>query len=208
MLRRRHGRQVAHQRRRPPRALVEAVLGVLAANLGVLAGWTQSTTLRVVVGGAFLLVTIAAVVVHQRLKPVVPRSLPSKDNIPFFRGRAEELSELERRRQARAHPGSPAASGPLLLAIHGRPGVGKTALAQQFALRIEHDYPDGLLYQNMGTGGYPKPPRDVLHSLLLELNWSEEEMRGRSAAELGGIFRAITADKRVLILLEDRKSVV
>jgi hypothetical protein len=207
MLRRRQGRQAGHQRRRPPRALVDAALGVLAANLGVLAGWTQSTPLRVVVGGAFLLVTIAGVIVHQRLKPTVPTSLPAKGNIPFFKGRNKELSELERRHnQAQAKAGSPVASGPLLLAIHGRPGVGKTALAQQFALKIADDYPDGLLYQNMGTGGDPKPPRDILHSLLLELQWPEEEMRGRSAAELGGIFRAITADKRVLMVLDAARS--
>ena len=186
---------------------MDAALGVLAANLGVLAGWMQSTLLRTVVGVAFFLVTTAGVVAHLRLRPRVPSSLPSKGNIPFFKGRTRELDELDKRyQQGRARAASPVASGPLLLAIHGRPGVGKTALAQQFALRIARHYPDGLLYQNMGTAGGPKPPRDILHSLLLELQWPEEEMTGRSAAELGGIFRAKTADKRMLIVLDAARS--
>ncbi len=194
------------QRRRVSRGLVDAVAGLLAANLGVLAGWTQSTPLRLVIGTAFFLVTAAGLVAHLRLRPRIPVSLPSSGNIPFFRGRSAELEELEKRHQGRAAATAPSASGPLLLAIHGRPGVGKTALAQQFALRIADHYPDGLLYQNMGTGGGPKPPRDVLYSLLLELQWPEEKMRGKSAAELGGVFRALTADKRMLIVLDAARS--
>ena len=184
------------------------MLGAIAANLAIYAGWSQSTTLRVLAAGAFLLVTVAGVVVHVGLRPGVQSSFPSKEDIPFFRGRARELNELlERHRQLLSNPfASRRASGPLMLAIHGRPGVGKTALAQQLALRLRDSYPDGLLYENLGTGGGPRPPRDILHSLLRELNWPEEEMRGMDAAELGGVFRARTADKRMLVLLDAARS--
>src|SRR5260370_33426218 len=113
----RRSRQVTGKRRPPSRALVDAALGVLAANLGVLAGWTQSALLRVVVGAAFFVVTIVGVVVHLRLRPHVPASLSSQSNIPFFSGRTTELDELDKRhQQGRAKAAAPATSGPLLLA--------------------------------------------------------------------------------------------
>jgi len=206
----RRSRRVPQQRRRPSLVVVNAVLGVVAAYLGVIAGWTQSTQLRVVVGVAFFLVGAAIVVVQVPARAPRPRAsaaLPSKGNIPFFLGRGKELAELERRhRQGLARASRPHPSGPLLLGIHGRPGVGKTALAQQLALKIERHYRDGLLYLNMGTGGGPKPPRDVLHSLLLDLGWPEQEMRGRTAAELGRVFRAITANKQMLMVLDAARS--
>ncbi len=211
---------------RPHRAVVNAVLAGLAANVGVYAGWTQSSELRIVCAVTFLLLTSATVVSsvgprtarppggssartrRPRLRPHVPKWLSSKADVPFFRGREKELRELqERHRQRRGSPsGSHGASGPLVLAIHGRPGVGKTALAQQLALRLAESYPHGQLYQNMGTGGVPRPPRDILHSLLRKLDWPEEEMRGMSAAELGGVFRANTADKQMLIVLDAARS--
>ncbi len=55
------------------------------------------------------LVTITGAVAHLRLRPRVP-SFPAKGNIPFFRGRARELEELERRhQQGRANAAGPAA---------------------------------------------------------------------------------------------------
>ncbi|MCI4367012.1 MAG: SARP family transcriptional regulator, partial [Thermoplasmata archaeon] len=84
--------------------------------------------------------------------------------------------------------------------------MGKTALAHHLALRIAGSYPDGQMYVTMGTAGDPRPPRDILHSLLRELQWPEEDMRGKEAAELGGVFRAKTADKRMLIVLDGART--
>ena len=93
-----------------------------------------------------------------------------------------------------------------MIGIHGRPGVGKTAFAQQLALRLAPSYYHGQLYQNMGNAGEPRPPRDVLHSLLRQLRWPEAELQGKTADELVGIFRAKTAGKRMLILLDACRS--
>ena len=97
----------------------------------------------------------------------------------------------------------------MLLAIHGRPGVGKTALAQRLALRLVGEYPDGQLYQNMGAEGRAREPREILLSLLGQLQWPEAEMLGKKeidAAELAGTFRAKTAGKRMLIVLDAVRS--
>src|SRR5712692_1255172 len=108
---------------RPHRAVVNAVLAGLAANVGVYAGWTQSSELRIVCAVTFLLLTSATVVSsvgprtarppggssartrRPRLRPHVPKWLSSKADVPFFRGREKELRELqERHRQRRGSP--------------------------------------------------------------------------------------------------------
>jgi hypothetical protein len=206
---------------RAHRTIVNSALAVAAANVAVYAGWEQSTRLRALAAGIFLLLTSAGLLTtvstgtdghtsdsavrapSRRRRPQVQASLLPKEDAPHFHGREKELRELQERHRQRH---SSAASGPFMLAIHGRPGVGKTALAQQLALRLVRDYPDGQLYQNMGTGGGPRPPRDILHSLLRELDWPEKEMQGKDAAELGSVFRAKTADKRMLIVLDAARS--
>lgn len=200
--------------RRPSRSLlVSTALGIAAVGLAVYAGLTESELLRPLCGLASLILLAGAIAVQavsQLPGPRfgIPAYLPRRANLPFFHGREAELDALLEHHDHRGSrpPGSFASSGPLVIGIHGRPGVGKTALAQQLALRLAPCYPDGQLYQNMGTGGGPRPPRDILHSLLRELQWPEGEMRGKSAEELASIFRAKTAGKRMLILLDAARS--
>lgn len=194
-----------------------------AAILAVYAGLTSNTLLAVLCGAASFLALVAAyagwagwririraaggVVLH-RLRPSVPTYLPRRANLPFFYGRETELSSLLTYHAELRSKSAPrfAPSGPLVIGIHGRPGVGKTAFAQQLALRLAPSYYHGQLYQNMGNAGEPRPPRDILHSLLRQLRWPEAELQGKTADELASIFRAKTAGKRMLILLDACRS--
>ena len=194
----------------PVKALLTAVAG---ADLAVVAGWTTFLWLRVVL---IVLITVVGVVAQLRFggrrpsaaaPPGPPRWLPQEAELPFFHGRRDDLGKLQRRHEyaRRAMLPDAAQDGPVILPIHGRPGVGKTALAQRLALRLAGEYPDGQLYVSMGDEGQDRAPRETLLTLLGQLKWPEAEMLGRSkvdAAALARIFRGKTAGKRMLILLD------
>ena len=143
-----------------------------------------------------------------------PADLPPAQPTPF-RGRTAELdqlaSELERLHQrAKAsrlrRPGDhPPADGSVVptpvVRIHGMPGVGKTALAQRLGHRVARRYRDGQLYANLGSGGAARQPADVLKEFLLALGWPEREMPP-DAATRAKVFRTITHDQRILVLLD------
>ncbi|SEG31981.1 NB-ARC domain-containing protein [Nonomuraea solani] len=201
------GRPSRRRRRRllPATQIVAAALGVLGAELAVLAGWVEDPRLRIVLAVVTLLIlSVAAVLgllVRQSLRPA------DRFALPLFAGRQKELDDLvtmydqHRARLRGERPGRP-----LVILIHGRPGIGKTALAHRFAAEIEEQYPDGRLYQNLGTAGEARAPRDILLSFLRELGWNDENVHAQSADELAGVFRAKTAEKQMLIVLDAARS--
>lgn len=106
-----------------------------------------------------------------------------------------------RRGGQRPTPGAASAAGPVMLLIHGKPGVGKSALADELARRLAPRYPDGQIFANLGTAGAARTPREVLKDFLLALGWSEDEMP-RSTVERARIFRSLTRGKRILFILD------
>lgn len=93
-----------------------------------------------------------------------PRQLPH--DIPRFTGRGNELARLD---GLLADPGS--AQPPVVVAIGGAPGVGKTTLAVHWAHRMAHRHPDAQLYLNLrGYGsGQPLTPEAAAAKLLRAL---------------------------------------
>ena len=124
--------------------------------------------------------------------PGPPTQLPPAT--PDFTGRAAELAELGRVLK-------PAAT----VVVHGPAGAGKSALAVQAAWRVRRRFPDGQLVANLrGPGGVPAEPRDVLAAFLRQLG----AMPGEQADGAGLLaqWRGYTADRRLLVLLEDAAS--
>ncbi len=120
-----------------------------------------------------------------------PAQLPPAT--PDFTGRAAELAELGRALKTAA---------PVVL--HGPAGIGKSALAVQAAWRARRRFPDGQLVANLrGPGGVPVEPRDVLAAFLRQLGATPAELDGTS---LVAHWRGYTADRRLLVLLEDAAS--
>src|SRR5690606_23378641 len=91
-----------------------------------------------------------------------PRELPP--GISTFVGRERELARLHQLADRRSR-------ALVVLAISGAGGVGKTALALNWAHRIADRYPDGQLFANLH--GYssrdPLRPTDVLARFLRSL---------------------------------------
>ncbi|MFJ4859387.1 BTAD domain-containing putative transcriptional regulator [Streptomyces sp. NPDC088748] len=89
----------------------------------------------------------AAVVAAEPWSPAAG-ALPAPD--PYFTGRSEELTELER--MVRAAPAG------ACVAVTGLPGSGRTALAVEVAHRVADAFPDGRVHLDLRDDGTGRPP--------------------------------------------------
>ena len=132
--------------------------------------------------------------------PVVPRQLPTA--VAHFVGRETELSWLDALATAAEGEG-----GSVVIAvIGGTAGVGKTALAVQWAHRVADRFPDGQLYVNLrgfGPDGAPKPPGEVLGGFLEAMQPATEIPAGLEAR--AGLYRSLAAGRRLLVVLDNAR---
>lgn len=133
----------------------------------------------------------------------VPRQLPAA--VRHFTGRVRELMTLTRMSSTAA----PAPGGGVMISvISGTAGVGKTALAVQWAHMAAGRFPDGQLFVNLR--GYdpagPVSPADALAGFLRGLGVPGQNIPSE-LDELAGQFRSVLADRRVLVVLDNAASV-
>lgn len=81
--------------------------------------------------------------------------------------------------------------------VAGQGGVGKTALCLHWAYRALSKYPDGQLYVDL-TAGEDR----VLSQFLTALGVHPERVPTR-AEDQAALFRTLTADRRILVLIEN-----
>ncbi|HEX4831885.1 MAG TPA: BTAD domain-containing putative transcriptional regulator [Trebonia sp.] len=134
------------------------------------------------------------------LAAIVPYQLPA--DIGDFTGRTGWIGEVEALLTAGA--GRPA---PRVVALVGKPGVGKSALAVHVAHRLaEQHFPDGQLYSDLGeTRDPPATALDVLGRFLRALNIPGSFIPG-SLDERAEMYRQCLAGKRMLIVLDHAHS--
>lgn len=138
-----------------------------------------------------------------------PRQLPQP--LREFRGRTAEFAaigneyEAQSRKRTDGAPDGDTQTGPILLLLHGMPGIGKSALAQAFAHRIAADFPDGQLFANLGIAGAARDPGEILDGFLDALGKSATERPAGDSAR-SKLFRSLTRDSRILILLDAARS--
>ncbi|MFF1613423.1 BTAD domain-containing putative transcriptional regulator [Amycolatopsis sp. NPDC058278] len=90
-----------------------------------------------------------------------------------------------------------------VLAVYGKPGVGKTALAVHIAHRIRSGFPGGQLHVDLRGGGpHPEDPHEVLARLLGALGVPGDAVPDHPA-DRAALYRSRTADQRVLIVLDN-----
>ncbi|HEX4831520.1 MAG TPA: tetratricopeptide repeat protein [Trebonia sp.] len=136
--------------------------------------------------------------------PAIPRQLPTA--VAHFVGRAREIGELD---GALAQLDSGQAGAVVIAAIGGTAGVGKTALALNWAHGVAQRFPDGQLYANLhgfDTSSAPADPADILRGFLDALGVHPSALpAGRDA--LAALFRSRIADQRMLLVLDNASDV-
>jgi DNA-binding SARP family transcriptional activator/tetratricopeptide (TPR) repeat protein len=135
------------------------------------------------------------------MAPVVPRQLPAA--VGCFTGRDAELTALTALVAA-----APAARPPVMVisAIGGTAGVGKTALAVQWAHQVAERFPDGQLYVNLRgyDPGQPVAAADALAGFLRALGVPGTDIPDR-AEDRARLYRSKLAGRRVLALLDNAR---
>ncbi|MFD3728223.1 tetratricopeptide repeat protein [Streptomyces sp. NPDC058671] len=89
-----------------------------------------------------------------------------------------------------------------VLLIAGKPGSGRTALAEELAAGLADRYPDGLFRARLTEpDGAPVPTARVARELLAELGVPEPP--GAAEDELTELVRGALAERRAVLLLDD-----
>lgn len=89
-----------------------------------------------------------------------------------------------------------------VLLIAGRPGSGRTALAEELAFRLAADYPDGVLRVRLTEPGGRRVPMDSAARELLD-SLGIAAPPGAGEDELTEMVREALAERRMLLLLDD-----
>jgi len=131
---------------------------------------------------------------------VRPAQLPP--DLQLFTGREPELATLDRLAAGHRDRGRPS---PLVIALDGPGGTGKSTLAIRFAHLVAGDFPDGQLYLDL-RGNRPEEeslsPADALRCLLHGLGVRTPDLADTADAQVG-TYRSLTAGKRILVVLDN-----
>ncbi|MPZ28494.1 MAG: tetratricopeptide repeat protein, partial [Micromonosporaceae bacterium] len=141
---------------------------------------------------------------HAPPEPVPPapgvRELPVEASC--FVGRTAELARV---RGILAPPGRETRRRPPVAVLYGPGGTGKSALAVRAAHELADQFPDGQLYVDLcgSTPGIrPVPAIEVLGRFLRRLGVHPSQVPSVEA-EAAAMFRSLTADRRLLLLLDN-----
>ncbi|MFF4571177.1 BTAD domain-containing putative transcriptional regulator [Streptomyces sp. NPDC001410] len=127
--------------------------------------------------------------------PRVPCHLPAPQE--RLTGRSGQLARATGALTARTAP------GPALVVVSGAPGTGKSELCRHAARRASGHYPDGQLYGRLlDDAGRPVRHAEILRSFLRGLG-ATEDLLHLGATDLSLMYRTWTADRRVLVVLDD-----
>jgi DNA-binding SARP family transcriptional activator len=127
----------------------------------------------------------------------VPHELPRRP--PDFVGRDGVVSKLVDTARTVSQRCAPVTGGTSVVALHGRPGVGKSATAIVAAHEMRQLFPDGQLYASLaGETATADALEGLLSGFLLASSALPHSLEGRLA-----LYRSLLADRRMLIVLDE-----
>ncbi|GGY01215.1 tetratricopeptide repeat protein [Streptomyces minutiscleroticus] len=132
---------------------------------------------------------------------------PAVESFPterLFLGRTRELKELQAdiERVGLDTLGGRAAPRARVLLVAGKPGYGRTALAEELVRRVAHRYPDGVLRARLSApDGTPVPGERTARDLLTALGTAAPA--GAAEDDLTAEVRAALSTRRAVLLLDD-----
>jgi len=131
---------------------------------------------------------------------VMPRQLPA--SVRNFVGRAEQLDALNDMLASAQDD-----AGPLIAAITGTAGVGKTTLALHWAHQVAARFPGGQLYVNLRGYDPSSPPLDpaaVVRGFLEGLGAAADGLPREPHAQ-AALYRSLLAGRRALVVLDNAR---
>ena len=131
----------------------------------------------------------------------VPRQLPAA--AAGFAGRAAELEALTSLLEEAAPPGGTV----VISAVDGTAGIGKTALAVQWAHQVAGRFPDGQLYVNLrgfDPAGPPMTPAEAVRGFLDAFEVPAVRIPVSLDAQ-AALYRSLLAGRRVLVVLDNAR---
>jgi tetratricopeptide (TPR) repeat protein/transcriptional regulator with XRE-family HTH domain len=132
---------------------------------------------------------------------VAAHQLPAAPRM--FTGRTRELACLD----AALDEGSRAEGAPLVCAIGGMGGIGKTWIALHWAHRHLDRFPDGQLYvelRGFDPTGEPMAPSAAVRGFLEALGVAPSAIPAAHDAQFG-LYRSLVAGRRILVVLDNAR---
>ena len=132
---------------------------------------------------------------------VAPRQLPAA--ILGFAGRKAELDALTGMLGEESRTGGTV----VISAVDGTPGIGKTAIAVQWAHEVADRFPDGQLYVNLrgfDLSGPPIEPSEAVRGFLDALEIPGERIPVSLDAQ-AALYRSLLAGRRMLVVLDNAR---
>lgn len=135
---------------------------------------------------------------HHPRRHLVPHQLPTPA-VERFVGRNAEIAAVRELLDV----------SPRVVVIHGTAGVGKTTLAVHVAHGTGELFPDGQLYADLNgfADDDPTDPTETLMHFLVALGVPDRGVP-KSVRARTELYRSILADRRILVLLDNARSMV
>ncbi|MEU5139434.1 helix-turn-helix domain-containing protein [Streptomyces sp. NPDC021139] len=142
--------------------------------------------------------------------PVGVQAVPH--GIPDFVGRERELARFT---TLAGHVGPLSPEGgakpgrggrPVIVAVSGPPGAGKTTLALQAARRLADHCPDGQIVVDMrGLDATAPQPAELMLGVLRALRVADRELAKAGPEGHLGLYRQVLAERRVVLVLDNAR---